>query len=110
MQGTRTVSCGLFALIVLFVVGAGVLWAQPETPPGKKALSEAGCVMCHGPSGRGAKGPSLIPVEFDFAAFTRIVREGIGEMPGQAEENVTDEQIVLIYEYVVSMSQSSNRR
>lgn len=66
--------------------------------------------MCHGPSARGADGPSLIPMEWDYPDFKSIVREGIGEMPGQDEDNVLDEQIVLIYEFVLSMSQSSQRR
>jgi mono/diheme cytochrome c family protein len=66
--------------------------------------------MCHGPSARGADGPSLIPMERDYPDFKSIVREGIGEMPGQDEDNVLDEQIVLIYEFVLSMSQSSQRR
>ena len=66
--------------------------------------------MCHGPSGRGATGPSLVPMERDFPDFSRVVREGIGEMPGQAEENVTDEQIALVHEFLVGLSQASDER
>ena len=89
---------------------AGFISRADDTPQGKQAFSDAGCVMCHGPSARGATGPSLIPMERDYADFKSIVREGIGEMPGQEEENVADEQLVLVYEFVVSMSQSSHRR
>ena len=49
-------------------------------------------------------------MQWDYPDFKSIVREGIGEMPGQDEDNVLDEQIVLIYEFVLSMSQSSQRR
>ena len=88
----------------------GSVLAHNDAPQGKQAFSDAGCVMCHGPSARGADGPSLIPMERDYPDFKSIVREGIGEMPGQDEDNVLDEQIVLIYEFVLSMSQSSQRR
>jgi hypothetical protein len=49
-------------------------------------------------------------MERDYPDFKSIVREGIGEMPGQDEDNVLDEQIVMIYEFVLSMSQPSQRR
>ena len=110
---------GILALLLFtYLVSAGCatkldagLISRPDyTPQGKQAFSDAGCVMCHGPSARGANGPSLIPMERDYPDFKSIVREGIGEMPGQEEETVADEQLVLIYEFVVSMSQSSHRR
>jgi hypothetical protein len=46
----------------------------------------------------------------DFPDFIRVVREGIGEMPGQAEEEVTDEQIERVYEFIVRLSQPSGER
>lgn len=47
---------------------------------GKPTFSEDGCATCHGPSGRGANGPSLLPMERDFPDFGRVVREGIGRI------------------------------
>ena len=38
---------------------------------------------------------------------TSLPSEGIGEMPAQAEEDVTDKQIALVYEFLVGLSQTS---
>lgn len=80
--------------------GASRAWAQEDQ--GKQAFSDAGCVMCHGPSAKGADGPSLIPMERELLDLVRIVREGLGEMPGQAD--VSDEQITRVYEFLVRLS------
>ena len=46
-------------------------------------------------------------MERDFPDFGRVVREGIGEMAPQAEEDVTDEQIAIVYEFLVGLSPPS---
>ena len=95
--------------VLLALAGSGLTAAQEDADAdrGKRMFSEAGCATCHGPSGRGAGGPSLVQMERDFPDFSRVVREGIGEMPGQAEDNVTDEQIALVYDFLVGLSQTS---
>ena len=110
MRRGSVVRVSVLVSTLLGGICVGSVLAQNDAPQGKQAFSDAGCVMCHGPSARGADGPSLIPMEWDYPDFKSIVREGIGEMPGQDEDNVLDEQIVLIYEFVLSMSQSSQRR
>ena len=112
MRPRLALGCNVLVSALLTLAGGGPIAAQENTDAdrGKLAFSEAGCVMCHGPSGRGAEGPSLVPMERDFPDFGRVVREGIGEMPGQAEEDVTDEQIALVYEFLVGVSQTSGER
>jgi len=41
---------------------------------------------------------------------TSLPSEGIGEMPGQAEEDVTDEQLAIVYEFLVGLSQTASER
>ncbi len=112
MRPRLTMSCGVLVSALVTLAGGGPIAAQEDanSDRGKRRFSEAGCVMCHGPSGRGAEGPSLVPMERDFPDFGRVVRRGIGEMPGQAEEDVTDEQIALVYEFLVGLSQTSDGR
>ena len=112
MQPRLTLGCVFLFCALLAVAGGGPIAAQEnaDADQGKQTFSEAGCVMCHGPSGRGAQGPSLVPMERDFPDFGRVVREGIGEMPGQAEEDVTDEQLAIVYEFLVGLSQTASER
>ncbi len=102
---SRLVALGCVTLVsvLLALAGSGLSAAQEDADAdrGKRIFSEAGCTTCHGPSGRGAVGPTLVPMERDFPDFSSVVRKGIGEMPGQAEDNVTDEQIALVYEFLV---------
>ncbi len=112
MRPRLTLGCGVLVSALVALAGGGPIAAQEnaDADRGKRTFSEAGCVMCHGPSGRGAEGPSLVPMERDFPDFGRVVREGIGEMPAQAEEDVTDEQLALVYEFLVGLSQTSGER
>ncbi len=108
MRLRLSLGCGVFVSALAALAGGAQENADADR--GKRTFSEAGCVMCHGPSGRGAEGPSLVPMERDFPDFGRVVREGIGEMPGQAEEEVTDEQLAIVYEFLVGLSQTSDGR
>jgi mono/diheme cytochrome c family protein len=104
--------CVTLVSVLLALAGSGLTAAQEDADAvrGKRMFSDAGCATCHGPSGRGAVGPTLVPMERVFPDFSNVVREGIGEMPGQAEDNVTDEQIALVYEYLVGLSQTPDGR
>ena len=107
-----TLGGGVLVSALFGMAGDGPSAAQEnaDADRGKRTFSEAGCVMCHGPSGRGAEGPSLVPMERDFPDFGRVVRDGIGEMPPQAEQDVTDEQIAIVYEFLVGLSPTSGER
>ena len=67
----------LLALVVYPVTGR----AQEER--GKRAF-EANCASCHGNSGEGGAGPSLVPLRYDDRRLLEIVRRGGAQMPGVA--------------------------
>ncbi len=95
---------GRSAIVVSALLLAGVAPASAQSEEGKQAYSDAGCVMCHGPRGRGADGPRLVPLGRTFEGLARIVREGIGEMPPLDTGVVTAEQLDLVYEYLTALS------
>ncbi len=78
--------------------------ASAQSEEGKQAYSEGGCVMCHGPRGRGADGPRLVPLGRTSEGLARIVREGLGEMPPLDTDLLSDEGLDLIYEYLMALS------
>lgn len=94
---------GCAAAVTVFTL-CGIVTARGQADAGKQAFSDAGCVMCHGPRGRGADGPALVPMDRTYDGLARIVREGIGEMPGLADDVVTDEQIDLVHRYLTELS------
>lgn len=73
-------------------------------PEGAQAIYiEVGCAECHGESGEGVegKGASLQGTRTILAAFTTRVRNGRGEaMPGYTPEQISDEEIQLIHEWL----------
>ena len=58
------------------------------------------CQPCHGPDGRGAVGPALVPMTKGPAEVLGIVREGIGQMPPISTRELSDEEIARIVEHL----------
>lgn len=85
------------------VLSGGVRVGGQEHP-GKAAYAEATCDSCHGPSAEGGVGPSLIPMTRTLTDFTRVVREGTGEMPAFSKEQVSDENLKAIHEFLKTLS------
>ena len=70
---------------------------------GRQEFARAGCATCHGPSAKGADAPALAGLSRPYADFVRIVREGTGEMPPHSKDDVTDEQLTVIYKWLVKL-------
>jgi mono/diheme cytochrome c family protein len=94
----------LLSSILIFAVGGGV-GAQQDR--GREEFGRAGCATCHGPSAKGAEAPSLIGLSRPYADFVKIVRDGTGEMSPMSKEDVSDEQLAVIYKW---LAQPSSRR
>ena len=71
---------------------------------GRQEFARAGCATCHGPSAKGADAPALAGLTRPYSEFVKIVREGTGEMPAHSKDDVTDEQLTVIYKWLVQLS------
>jgi len=89
-----------------FVAIAGLLgWtasaSSQDTTVGKREYVRAGCDSCHGPDAHGAgQAPELAGLHRAFPEFVKIVREGVGEMPPHSKDEVSDEQLTAIYQWL----------
>lgn len=64
---------------------------------------EVGCAECHGEQGEGVEGvaSSLQGTRTIILAFETRVRNGRGQaMPGYSEEQISDEEIALVHEWL----------
>lgn len=64
---------------------------------------DVGCAECHGESGEGATASSLQGTRVILSAFSTRVRNGRGQaMPAYSEEQISDEEIQMIHEWLRS--------
>ena len=93
-------------VVLTFVIGIFAIGgsAAAEQDQGRQEFATAGCATCHGPSAKGADAPALAGLSRPYTEFVRIVREGTGEMPAQSKDDVTDEQLTVIYKWLVQLS------
>jgi mono/diheme cytochrome c family protein len=69
---------------------------------GRKLFASNGCYQCHGYEAQGstATGPRLGPRPISFAAFSRYVRQPIGQMPPYTIKIVSDTDLAHIYAFL----------
>ena len=89
---------------VAVLSGGGSATAQDDQ--GRQEFGKAGCATCHGPAAQGADAPSLAGLRRPYPEFVKIVREGTGEMPPHSKDDVSDEQLTVIYTWLVTLSSS----
>ena len=58
------------------------------------------CGGCHGPSGRGAMAPSLVPFQWSDSQALRLVREPECDMPPIPASELSDEAVIEIFEFL----------
>jgi quinoprotein glucose dehydrogenase len=69
---------------------------------GQQAFTNV-CSGCHGRTAGGGMGPGLVGMTKGNEELLAIVREGRGQMPATGPRDLTDEQILLIAEYLRSL-------
>ena len=73
---------------------------NPDT--GRKLFVSDGCYQCHGYEAQGstATGPRLGPRPISYAAFSRYVRQPVGQMPPYTIKIVPDTDLAHIYAFL----------
>ncbi|AKG73986.1 c-type cytochrome [Salinicoccus halodurans] len=58
------------------------------------------CASCHGQDFSGGMGPALAGTSLDEATFTETVRNGKGSMPAFSQDQIADEDLTALYEFM----------
>src|SRR4029453_7537886 len=58
------------------------------------------CRRCHGPEGRGAEGPTLVPFKWSEGEALQLIRQPICDMPPIPESDLSDEEVLKIFAYL----------
>src|SRR5699024_14708 len=58
------------------------------------------CASCHGEDFSGSMGPALAGTSLDEGEFTEVVRNGRGSMPSFSQDQIADEDLTALYEFM----------
>jgi cytochrome c553 len=97
--------------ILAMAVLAGGTPAQAQGAPagdavnGKRVYMADGCYQCHGTVGQGSRptGPHLAPNPLPYEAFAGQVRRPVNAMPPYTSVVLSEQDLVDIYAYLVSI-------
>ncbi len=67
--------------------------------PGERVY-DSNCKRCHGPEGRGAHGPSLVPFNWSYEKALDLIRHPVCEMPPFPESELSDAEVAQIVDYL----------
>lgn len=100
---------GLIGPIVglVMVISAGAIAQETTTAPDNKRVAyvEHACYQCHGYEGQGGGfgGPRIAPDPLPYETFAEVVRRPYGVMPAYSIKVLSDEELKLIYGFVISI-------
>lgn len=96
----------VFVTVGLFLTVVAAPFASAQSPDGKAAFDRA-CAGCHGAAGIGDVGPRLVPFTRGNRELLGIVREGSGQMPAISDQDIADEDVVAVAEYLRSLKEAA---
>jgi mono/diheme cytochrome c family protein len=93
------------ALPMLLAIGVAAQTLAPggNVQDGRRAFTSQNCTTCHGPEGRGATGPRIVPPAGSFSDFVRSVRQPTGVMPPVTAQAASDSELANIYAFLRSI-------
>jgi mono/diheme cytochrome c family protein len=63
-------------------------------------LYDGNCSRCHGPEGRGARAPNLIPFNWSYEKALEQIRHPLCDMPAFRESELSDAEVAQIVGYL----------
>jgi mono/diheme cytochrome c family protein len=85
-------------LVLLMSVGTWAIGKAAEDP-GQRVYN-GNCSRCHGPEGRGAQGPNLIPFNWTYEKALEQIRHPLCDMPAFRESDLSDAEVAQIVTYL----------
>ena len=96
----RMVFGGLVVLLVVFTWTIGRAAEEPG-----EGVYEGKCRRCHGPEGRGAQGPTLVPFKWSDEKALDLIRRPVCDMPPFPESDLTDTEVAQIVAYLKTIDE-----
>jgi mono/diheme cytochrome c family protein len=101
-MSSRAAARTLFAALIVAIAACAWPAARAADDSGEE-LYDGHCRQCHGPEGRGARAPSLIPFDWTYKEALDLIRHPICDMPPIPASAVSDAQVAQIVAYLKSI-------
>ena len=88
-------------LVLAMSVGTWTIGRAAEDPG--ERVYDCNCKRCHGPEGRGARGPTLVPFNWSYEKALDLIRHPVCDMPPFPESDLSDEEVAKIVTYLKTM-------
>jgi mono/diheme cytochrome c family protein len=85
-------------LVLAMSVGTWTIGRAAEDPT--ETVYRSNCSRCHGPEGRGAQGPNLIPFNWSYEQALELIRRPVCDMPPFAEADLSDADVAQIVAFL----------
>ena len=89
----------VFGCLVLMMSVCTWTIGRAAEDPGEHVY-DGNCKRCHGPEGRGARAPNLIPFYWSYEKALDLIRHPLCEMPRFSESDLSDEEVAQIVAYL----------
>lgn len=89
----------VFSCLVLVMAVCTWTTGKAAEDPGQRVY-DGNCKRCHGPEGRGAQGPSLIPFDWSYEKALDLIRHPVCDMPAFPESDLSDAEVAQIVTYL----------
>ena len=99
MSAARVIFGGLVLAMAVCTWTVG----RAAEDPGERVY-DGNCRTCHGPEGRGAVGPPLIPFDWSYEEALELIRRPVCDMPPVPESALSDAEVAQVVAYLKTIT------